>query len=61
MNHSHDQLGLEATELIRKSLEVSGCHTKLLKEIELFPLYFASIQSYHQIMALGSVTNYIPV
>lgn len=31
MNHSDDQLGLEATKLLRKSLEVSGSHTKLLK------------------------------
>lgn len=40
MNHSHDQLGLEATELIRKSLEVSGCHTKLLKRNRTFSLVF---------------------
>jgi len=40
MNHSHDPLGLEVTELIRKSLGVSGCHTKLLRRNRTFFLVF---------------------
>ena len=40
MNHSHDPLGLEATELIRKCLEVSGCHTKLLRRNRTLSLVF---------------------
>ena len=40
MNHSHDPLGLEVTELISKSLGVSGCHTKLLRRNRTFFLVF---------------------
>lgn len=38
MNHPDDQLGLEATKLLRKSLEVSGSHPKLLKREKSFCL-----------------------